>query len=83
MSQDDLDELVDKVDLDNDGSINYQEFLTAFANRQKMLTQDRIWKTFNMIDRDRNGFITKDELRIAFEDQSEDHEAELFWSAVI
>ena len=33
MSEQELDQLVEKVDLDGDGEINYQEFMTAFADR--------------------------------------------------
>ena len=36
-----------------------------------------------MIDLDKDGQITIEEFREAFEDQSEDKEAESFWKAII
>lgn len=55
-----------EIDQNNSGSIDYSEFVAATINRSKLLSQDRLEKTFKAIDKDGNGSISIDELKLIF-----------------
>ena len=71
----DLNEMVDEVDIDDDGKINCDEFLIIMDKKMKQAdskkgcikdrcTNDRcIKETFGIFDKHGNGFISKAELR--------------------
>ena len=61
-----MSELFRKLDLDGDGTLDYNEFLQAAINHQKMLNQDNIREIFTMFDLDGDGFISFDELEYMF-----------------
>lgn len=50
------------MDLDVSKSIDYQEFLTAMFNFKKHLNKDLIIGMFNLIDSNKDGFISEKEL---------------------
>ena len=52
-----------EIDFNNDGSINFSEFLTVNIQKEKLLNEETLQKTFNLLDLDGNGFITLDELK--------------------
>jgi calcium-dependent protein kinase len=52
-----------EIDFNNDGCINFSEFLTANFKKDKLLSEKTLQKTFNLLDLDGNGFITIDELK--------------------
>jgi len=58
-------QMVDAVDADGDGQINYEEFKDARLS-SKLTDDDLIQKEFKKIDTDGNGFITHDELQQLF-----------------
>lgn len=53
------------ADLDKDGNgvVDYSEFLAASINKQTIVDQQSLKIAFDMLDGDRNGQITKEELR--------------------
>lgn len=55
------------LDKDNNGVIDYTEFLTAAVNKYHLLSKDNLKTAFNMIDTDGSGYITIDELKVAFD----------------
>ena len=50
------------MDTNNDGLIDYGEFLTAATNRVNLLTKQNLAAAFNAIDVKCDGKITADEL---------------------
>jgi calcium-dependent protein kinase len=51
------------IDVDGNGFIEYEEFLRACMNKNKILTTDNLQIVFNMFDKDRSGKITPEELK--------------------
>ena len=60
-------ELVHQLDTNQDGKIDYGEFITAAVNRTRLLNEENLRIAFNLLDKDGNGYISKDELRAAFQ----------------
>ncbi|CAN7986362.1 unnamed protein product [Ixodes hexagonus] len=56
--------IVRQLDVDKNGSIDFQEFLFFMASRvsHRGLSRNAVLKAFQVFDRDNNGYITKEEL---------------------
>ena len=54
--------VITAMDTNNDGLIDYGEFLTAATNRVDLLTKQNLAAAFNAIDVKGDGKITADEL---------------------
>ena len=63
LTQDELENMFNAVDLDNSGYIEYQEFVTAAINKKEMTTNENLLAAFKMFDKDGSGLITADEIR--------------------
>ena len=59
-------ELVHQLDTNQDGKIDYGEFITAAVNRTKLLNEENLRIAFTLFDKDGNGQISIDELRAVF-----------------
>ena len=60
----DLEEMVDEVDIDEDGKINCDEFLMIMGKKMMEVNKERgIKEAFNIFDKHGEGFISKPELR--------------------
>jgi calcium-dependent protein kinase len=55
--------IMQEVDMDQSGTIDYNEFILATLNRQKVLNKEKLEATFKMFDKDGNGKISADEIR--------------------
>jgi len=55
--------VLDSIDTDQSGSINYTEFIAATMERSVYLKEEKLWACFKMFDKDGNGKISADELR--------------------
>ena len=55
--------IMNEVDMDQSGTIDYNEFVLAAMNRQKVLNKEKLEATFKMFDKDGNGKISADEIR--------------------
>ena len=63
------------MDLDGDGTIDFQEFITAATDHQKILTEENIKYAFNTFDLDGDGSITINEFLRALPQMSESKDA--------
>lgn len=66
----DLQKIMEDVDSDGSGSIDYTEFLAASLDKRTYLREDVCWAAFQVFDRDGDGSITLDELKQVLKDGS-------------
>ncbi|MCO5557586.1 hypothetical protein L7F22_011152 [Adiantum nelumboides] len=57
--------IMDAADIDKSGSIDYQEFITATLNLNKIEREENLFAAFAYFDKDGSGFITVDEIQQA------------------
>ena len=58
----DIDEIFRQIDVDNSGTIDYNEFVMASINQDELTQQKNLKETFNLFDKDGNGSISVDEI---------------------
>jgi len=58
-----VERIMNEMDIDKNGSIDYNEFVIAATNRQKVLNKEKLEATFKIFDKDGNGSISLDEIR--------------------
>ena len=56
-------EIFKEIDFNNDGTINFSEFLKVNIRKGKLLNEETLDNVFKMFDIDGNGYITIDELK--------------------
>ena len=54
------------MDINGDGKVDYEEFITASMNRDKMINDKNIKMLFEMFDTDGSGYIDAAELKNVF-----------------
>lgn len=64
-------ELLHCTDINNDGVIDYNEFLAATVHQQHLDKDELRFQAFQHFDRNRSGFISKEELRQALSKEGE------------
>jgi calcium-dependent protein kinase len=79
-SDEDLQRIISRIDVDKNGFIEYEEFLTATIDCKKLLTEENLKKAFRLFDKDGSGKISSDELKMIL---TCDHENEEVWKKVI
>jgi calcium-dependent protein kinase len=55
--------LFEKLDFNNNGSIDYSEFLITHLDPAKVINEERLREVFNLFDSDKSGAITVDEIK--------------------
>lgn len=68
LSEAEVKDLMDAADVDGNGTIDYIEFITATMHRHKLERDEHLFKAFLYFDKDRSGFITRDELELAMKE---------------
>jgi calcium-dependent protein kinase len=63
MSDDEVDEMFAKVDVDDSGAIDYSEFVVASMNEKNLLSNNKLQSAFKMFDKDGGGSISTDEIK--------------------
>jgi len=58
----DLQEIMEGLDADGSGVIDYTEFLAATLDKKTYMEEAALWNAFRIFDRDGNGSISKEEL---------------------
>ena len=79
----DWSELIDQLDTNGDGKIDYGEFITAAINRQKLLNEQNIKTAFEIIDIDGSGDISIQELKKTFHGLDDDLETEMMLKQIM
>lgn len=60
----DLQAMIDDVDADQNGTIDFPEFLTMMSRQLNHAeTEEQLKEAFKVFDKDGNGFISAEELR--------------------
>lgn len=54
-----------QADVDNSGTIDYEEFITATLHINQVCKEDHLVAAFSYFDKDGSGYITQDELQQA------------------
>ncbi|KAF9153707.1 hypothetical protein BGX21_005014, partial [Mortierella sp. AD011] len=63
LTETELQDMINEVDADGNGIIDFHEFLTMMSRKVTRPDPEKeIKDTFKVFDRDGNGYITKDEL---------------------
>lgn len=57
--------LMEAADIDNDGKIDYSEFIGAMLHLNKVQKEDHLFAAFSYFDKDGSGYITTEELHQA------------------
>lgn len=64
----DLIRLMNDIDLDGNGVVDYEEFLAATVNMSNVHTDEKMMRAFAHFDSDNSGYITKDELVVGLKE---------------
>ena len=78
---DTIDDLFVLLDGDNNGYIEYEEFLRACINKKTILTDENLNYAFNFIDREKSGIICTKKILRAFKKNDKRHE-EIFRNSI-
>lgn len=58
-----VDEIIERLDQDQDGNIDYTEFLISCSEYQKLVSQENLKMAFKVFDIDGSGMITLDDIK--------------------
>ncbi len=61
-----VEEIFNLIDGDNNGYIEYEEFVRGCINKERFITEDIIKFSFRFFDKDNNGEITFEEIKVTF-----------------
>ncbi|XP_022151392.1 calcium-dependent protein kinase 26-like [Momordica charantia] len=68
LNENEIQDLMQAADFDNNGCIDYGEFIAATLHLNKAGREDHLFAAFQYFDKDGSGYITQDELQQACED---------------
>lgn len=66
LQEPDVRDMLKAADTNNDGKIDYTEFIAAALQKEMLLKRDNLRGAFRMFDVDGDGKVTKDELKQVF-----------------
>ncbi len=56
-------EIMEKTDLDLDGSVSFSEFMTSMINKKLLQSRENLVNVFNVFDKNGDGEIDNEELK--------------------
>lgn len=56
-----VDKLLEDIDTNNSGEVDFTEFVVAAMKRDKMVTRQKLEQTFKSLDLDGDGYVTRQE----------------------
>jgi len=62
-SYEEVRKVIESIDTDGSGKIDYTEFLAATMEKSLYMKEDKLIQAFRMLDLDNNGKISKSELK--------------------
>jgi calcium-dependent protein kinase len=68
----DVEEIYKNIDMDNNGYIEYEEFVRAAVSKEKFLNESILRYAFRYFDKDNSGEITFDEIEEVFKESVSD-----------
>ena len=69
-SNEEIDDLFNKLDENKSGIIEYEEIVRGFSDRKKLLNKKNMKEAFNFFDKDNNGTINWDEIsKVVFQNK--------------
>ncbi|XP_033136456.1 calcium-dependent protein kinase 31-like isoform X2 [Brassica rapa] len=68
VSEKEVTQLIEAGDVDGNGTIDIEEFISATLDRFKLDQDEQVGLAFQHFDKDNDGLITRDELEIAMKD---------------
>ena len=63
LTDEEVDDMFNKVDADGSGEIEYSEFVIATMNEKNLLSNNKLQTAFKMFDKDGGGTISIDEIK--------------------
>lgn len=81
LNEKEMQRLMDIIDMDCNGYIEYQEFIAATYDKKKILTEFNLKKAFDMFDRDKSGKISSEELKLVLGGGNEEND--FVWEKII
>lgn len=58
--------MFDTIDKNHSGFIDYSEFITSSIDKGYLRSENMCEKAFEVIDKDKNGYLSREELLAAF-----------------
>ena len=69
-SNEEINDLFNKLDENKNGIIEYEELVRGFSDREKLLNEKNMKEAFNFFDKDKNGTINWDEIsKVVFQNK--------------
>ena len=62
ISQEELDGIINSIDFDNSGNVDYEEFIRMCIPKEKLFTEANLTNAFLLFDKNKKGFITPSEI---------------------
>jgi len=66
ISQEEIAEIMKQIDVDNNGLIDYSEFVMAATAKQTALSEEKIKLVFNYLDKDKKGYVDSEDIKHIF-----------------
>ncbi|CAA7054317.1 unnamed protein product [Microthlaspi erraticum] len=77
LSETEVKQLIEAADVDGNGTIDLDEFISATMHRYKLDRDEHVYKAFQHFDKDNNGHITREELEIALKEYGVEDEGSI------